>query len=83
MAQENWLASLARVHEIPGRARWRYRCRPGASCTAKDIALAAGSLSGVTKARVNAAAHALIVEFDERRRARGVPPRARRAAALL
>jgi heavy metal translocating P-type ATPase len=65
--EARWFTVLARVHELPGRARWRYRCRPGAPCTVKDIALAAGGLPGVAKARVNATAHALIVEFDARR----------------
>jgi heavy metal translocating P-type ATPase len=67
MTRESWLTHLERVHETPGRVRWRYRCRPGAPYTAKDIALAAGNLPGVVKARSNAAARALIVEFDGHR----------------
>ncbi|GHU19888.1 ATPase P [Betaproteobacteria bacterium] len=66
MISKNWFARLERVHETRGRVRWRYRCRPEASYAAKDITLAASHLSGVVKARSNATACSLIVEFDAR-----------------
>jgi cation transport ATPase len=63
MISNNWLARLERVHETRGRVRWRYRCRPEASYAAEDITLAASRLPGVVKARSNATACSLIVEF--------------------
>ncbi len=64
MTQESWFVRLDRLHETRGRVRWRYRCRPETPQAAKDISLAASNLPGAVNARVNAAARALIVEFD-------------------
>jgi len=56
------------VHRLPGRVRLRYQARrqhgplsPGALCAA------AGTLDGVTTARINPAARALVLEFDPAR----------------
>ncbi len=59
-----WVSALEPAHATRGRVRWRYRCRPGAPCGVHALERAVLSLEGVRKARVNAAARSLVVDFD-------------------
>jgi manganese/zinc-transporting P-type ATPase C len=60
-----WFDSLAVAHRVRGRIRWRYHARDGAPRDAHAIALAVNNLPGVIDARVNPAAQALIVNYDD------------------
>lgn len=62
--QNDWFASLAEVHRMAGRVRWRYRLRPETPADARSIAQAVDNLPGVLAVRVNDRINALIVQFD-------------------
>ncbi|PTD95097.1 heavy metal translocating P-type ATPase [Pseudothauera lacus] len=62
-----WLCALEPMHQTRGRVRWRYRCERGTAPAAVFIERAVATLDGVRKVRVNAAARALVVEFDPQR----------------
>lgn len=61
-----WVSALEPVHATRGRVRWRYALRPGASADVQALERAVLVVDGVRKVRVNAAARALVVEYDHR-----------------
>ncbi len=61
-----WVSALEPVHATRRRVRWRYALRPGASADVQALERAVLVVDGVRKVRVNAAARALVVEFDDR-----------------
>lgn len=56
-------SELESAHQIRGRGRWRYRCGKPAP-DAISMSRAVENLPGVRRARVNAAARSLIVDYD-------------------
>lgn len=85
-----WVSALEPVHATRGRARWRYACRPGAPADPHALERAVATVDGVRKVRINAAARALVVEFDAAQTSaerialdilRMVPAQARKAGA--
>ncbi len=85
-----WVSALEPVHATRGRVRWRYACRPGAPADPHALERAVATVAGVRKARTNAAARALVVEFDAAQTSaerialdilRMVPAQARKAGA--
>ena len=85
-----WVSALEPVHATRGRVRWRYACRPGAPADPHALERAVATVAGVRKARTNAAARALVIEFDAAQTSaerialdilRMVPAQARKAGA--
>ncbi|WP_198291900.1 heavy metal translocating P-type ATPase [Thauera sp. 28] len=66
MMASAWVSALEPVHATRGRVRWRYALRPGASADVQALERAVLVVDGVRKVRVNAAARALVVEYDHR-----------------
>lgn len=64
MMSGGWVSALEPVHTTHGRVRWRYACRPGAPLEAHVLERAVATVEGVRKVRINAAARALVVDFD-------------------
>ncbi|HRM68397.1 MAG TPA: heavy metal translocating P-type ATPase [Thauera phenylacetica] len=90
MMSGGWVSALEPVHATRGRVRWRYACRPGAPADPHALERAVATVAGVRKARTNAAARALVVEFDAAQTSaerialdilRMVPAQARKAGA--
>lgn len=64
MTDGAWLAEIDLAHAVRGRARYRYRCRPGGPPGDDRLAAAVENLHGVLSARSNRAARSLVVHFD-------------------
>jgi len=56
-------SNLQAVHRLPGRVRWRFRAT-AAGQDWRALEQAVALLPGVLEARINAAAHALVVRYD-------------------
>ncbi|ATE61087.1 heavy metal translocating P-type ATPase [Thauera sinica] len=59
-----WFSLLEPVHATRGRVRFRYGCRAGAPREPRQIERAVAALDGVAKVRINAAARALVIDFE-------------------
>jgi len=61
---KTWFAALERVHQIKGRVRYRYRCRPDTPLGPRQISYAVKAIKGVLEVTVNPTARSMVVKYE-------------------